>query len=221
MIEFKCALCSAEMEAPQSQAGEVETCPRCGVRNRVPLLPPQAPPPPFFPTFQPPVVAPNQVRPPWPTGEGRTKPYVWKGQTYLTPEDVASAMRGAWEPAAKAEEIARLRQTLPGKLKSQKAKDGFVYLLTTAAMPEHVKVGKTQLDPEYRAKELSDSTSVPIPFQVAYAERFRDCSAAEKFVHAQLNEYRTNRNREFFQISVKIAIQAIKNAKEREDQVGG
>jgi len=36
MIEFKCGQCGAEMEAPQSQAGGVERCPRCGSPNRVP-----------------------------------------------------------------------------------------------------------------------------------------------------------------------------------------
>jgi len=36
MIEFKCGQCGAGMEAPQSQAGGVESCPQCGSPNRVP-----------------------------------------------------------------------------------------------------------------------------------------------------------------------------------------
>jgi hypothetical protein len=38
MIDFKCELCGAEMESPQSQAGKVETCPQCRTMNRVPTL---------------------------------------------------------------------------------------------------------------------------------------------------------------------------------------
>ena len=36
MIEFKCDQCGAEMESPDSQAGEVEVCPQCRAPNRVP-----------------------------------------------------------------------------------------------------------------------------------------------------------------------------------------
>ncbi|MDD4890912.1 MAG: hypothetical protein PHU85_13405 [Phycisphaerae bacterium] len=42
MIEFKCGQCGEEMEAPQSQAGDVERCPQCKSPNRVPFLFPSA-----------------------------------------------------------------------------------------------------------------------------------------------------------------------------------
>ena len=36
MIEFKCSQCGEDMEAPQSLAGQTESCPRCGALRRVP-----------------------------------------------------------------------------------------------------------------------------------------------------------------------------------------
>lgn len=38
MIEFKCSQCGEGMEAPQSLAGEMLECPKCGLPNRVPSL---------------------------------------------------------------------------------------------------------------------------------------------------------------------------------------
>ena len=38
MIVFKCGQCGEEMEAPQSEAGKVGTCPECKAINRVPRL---------------------------------------------------------------------------------------------------------------------------------------------------------------------------------------
>lgn len=93
--------------------------------------------------------------------------------------------------------------------------DGFLYVLINASMPGVVKVGKTERDPESRAKELSGVTGVPTPFVVVYQEFFDDCSAAEEFVHALLEEggYRVATNREFFSAPPKVAIQAVVKAK--------
>jgi hypothetical protein len=90
-------------------------------------------------------------------------------------------------------------------------------------MPGLVKIGKTEREPEDRAKELSAGTGVPTPFVVAYAEWFKDCSAAENYVHALLEQkgFRVAQNREFFCAPVKAAIQAIMKAKEQEDRCGG
>ena len=100
---------------------------------------------------------------------------------------------------------------------------GFLYVLVNSAMPGLVKVGKTQRDPETRAQELSGVTGIPTPFVVAYHEWFSDCSAAEDFVHAYLEEmgYRLAENREFFSAPVKVAIEAIIQAKARLDKVNG
>lgn len=45
MIAFKCSLCGEGMEAPQSLAGQVEKCPKCGSLNRVPPQAQAVPPP--------------------------------------------------------------------------------------------------------------------------------------------------------------------------------
>jgi hypothetical protein len=89
-------------------------------------------------------------------------------------------------------------------------------------MPGLVKIGKTEREPDERAKELSVVTGIPTPFLVAYEEWFKDCSAAEDYVHALLDEkgFRLAQNREFFCAPVKAAIQAIVKAKEREDRSG-
>lgn len=92
---------------------------------------------------------------------------------------------------------------------------GFLYVLINASMPGVVKVGKTERDPESRAKELSGVTGVPTPFVVVYQEYFDDCSAAEEFVHALLEEdgYRVATNREFFSAPPQVTIQAVIKAK--------
>jgi hypothetical protein len=97
---------------------------------------------------------------------------------------------------------------------------GYVYALLNAAMPGLVKIGKTEREPEDRAKELSGATGIPTPFVVAYAEWFKDYTAAEDQVHALLEQkgFRVAQNREFFCAPVKAAIEAIMKAKEREDR---
>jgi len=92
---------------------------------------------------------------------------------------------------------------------------GFLYVLINASMPDAVKVGKTERDPESRAKELSGVTGVPTPFMVVYQESFDDCSAAEEYVHALLEEsgYRVATNREFFSAPIRLVIQAVIQAR--------
>ncbi len=44
--------------------------------------------------------------------------------------------------------------------------NGYVYVLMNSSMRGLVKIGKTEREPEERAKELSASTGVPTPFMV-------------------------------------------------------
>ena len=85
---------------------------------------------------------------------------------------------------------------------------GRVYVLTNQAMPHLVKIGYTQGSVGKRAKELS-STGVPTPFVVRYIRKTGNCRALEKHVHAYLNQYRVQKKKEFFNVSVKDAILAI------------
>lgn len=77
---------------------------------------------------------------------------------------------------------------------------GYVYVLINRSMEGLVKIGKTERDPQERAKELSSVTSVPAPFIVAYKAFFNNCTQAEKFIHKKLEDkgYRVTNNREFF-----------------------
>jgi T5orf172 domain len=73
-----------------------------------------------------------------------------------------------------------------------------VYALTNEGMPGLVKVGFTDGCPYVRARQLSNATGVPHPFEVAWA---RECYAprtVEFDVHQRLARYRVNRRREFF-----------------------
>ncbi len=94
--------------------------------------------------------------------------------------------------------------------------NGYVYVLMNPSMKGLVKIGKTTRNPTDRAKEISSSTGVPTPFAVVYEVYFKSCSQAEKFVHNYLGDkgYRVSSNREFFEIPIKEAIDAVMNAKE-------
>jgi len=89
---------------------------------------------------------------------------------------------------------------------------GYVYILINPSMSGMVKIGKTQNDPDERAKELSSATGIPTPFFVAYSSYFKNCDVAEVFVHTRLEKNRLADNREFFRVSVQQAIEAVREA---------
>jgi hypothetical protein len=75
----------------------------------------------------------------------------------------------------------------------------FVYVMRCHAHAEDLfKVGFTDRDPEVRAKELSASTSSPLPFIVLRAWAVSEGRAAEQAAHAALAAVRLSENREFF-----------------------
>lgn len=79
---------------------------------------------------------------------------------------------------------------------------GWVYVLSNPAMPDLYKIGMTTSEPEIRAKEISQGTGVPLPFQVErayYSENPRD---DEKAMHEYLSCCRVNESREFFDASL-------------------
>jgi TPR repeat protein len=91
---------------------------------------------------------------------------------------------------------------------------GYVYVLINVSMQGLVKIGRTQRDPDERARELSTATGVPTPFVLVFDAYFQDCARAEAYVHAVLESknYRVTSNREFFVAPVKEAILAIQAA---------
>ena len=86
---------------------------------------------------------------------------------------------------------------------------GHVYILVNATMPGYLKIGMTERTPEERARELSQVTGVPVPFTVAYSEDVPDCAAAERLIHARLDQFRTRKGREFFHLSLRDAIREL------------
>jgi T5orf172 domain len=86
---------------------------------------------------------------------------------------------------------------------------GHIYILLNPAIRDMLKIGMTTRMPEERARELSQGTSVPAPFVVAYSEEVPDCLAAETLIHARLAKYRVHHAREFFCLDLRIAIREL------------
>jgi hypothetical protein len=79
---------------------------------------------------------------------------------------------------------------------------GWVYILSNDCMPGIYKVGMTTNSPSARAKELSSSTGVPIPFNVEASFHCDNPAEAEASIHLALKEERVNESREFFKIEI-------------------
>lgn len=95
------------------------------------------------------------------------------------------------------------------------AQAGYVYVMTNPSMSGIVKIGKSQLDPNIRAKSLSSAPGVPVPFFVVYQAYFKDCDKAEKYIRAKLEKFRLSNNREFFQMGLPNAIDALIETRNR------
>jgi hypothetical protein len=87
-----------------------------------------------------------------------------------------------------------------------------IYILTNEAMPGYVKIGKTSSDLEQRVRDLSASTSVPLPFTVFYACKVKDSNFVEHQLHDAFDNNRVNPRREFFQIAPERVVAALKLA---------
>lgn len=82
---------------------------------------------------------------------------------------------------------------------------GELYVLRCNLMQEEVyKVGWTSGSSADRAKQLSSATGVPLSFIVVGNWEYEDAEALETEVHAMLEPYRVNTQREFFRIDYKV-----------------
>lgn len=87
---------------------------------------------------------------------------------------------------------------------------GLVYILRNPALKSSlVKVGMTTRSSEQRAWELSGATGVPARFEVLYEEDVVDCELAERLIHRDLERFRLRRDREFFDVPLKTAVNAV------------
>lgn len=75
---------------------------------------------------------------------------------------------------------------------------GYVYLLKNEAMPGIYKIGMTNRTVEERVKELSLSTSIPLPFEVVCSVEVDNAAEAEGELHEEFEEFRISKSREFF-----------------------
>lgn len=87
-----------------------------------------------------------------------------------------------------------------------------IYILINEAMPGYVKIGKTSTNLEQRIRELSGSTSIPLPFTCFYACTVKDATFVERQLHDAFDNNRINPRREFFQISPERVVSALKLA---------
>jgi hypothetical protein len=89
---------------------------------------------------------------------------------------------------------------------------GFVYILSNPAMPNLLKIGKSDRDPTgFRAAELY-TTGVPQPFKVEYFAYVEEHHNLERKVHSTLSTRRPNSNREFFTVSIEEAVLLIRES---------
>ncbi len=87
--------------------------------------------------------------------------------------------------------------------------DQWVYILSNPALPNMLKIGYTKNEPEVRAKQISASTGVALPYKVEWAFQCFNGEQLEHEVHRELASYRVNQNREFFDIPLAEAQEAI------------
>jgi len=87
---------------------------------------------------------------------------------------------------------------------------GRIYILRNPLHQDAlVKIGRTRDIAEKRAIQLSSPSGVPYKFEVLYEEEVADCSLAEKLIHRELEQYRVQRRREFFQLPLKLAVRTV------------
>jgi len=75
-------------------------------------------------------------------------------------------------------------------------------------MPGKLKIGRTSRDTRARARELS-TTAVPGRYQVAFDVFAEDSETLEHKVHTALEDFRVDRNREFFEYPLDKAIRLL------------
>ena len=86
---------------------------------------------------------------------------------------------------------------------------GIIYCLENPAMPDLVKIGKTNGNLEERLRQLYSHSGVPLPFTCIKAVEVDDATQAEKLLHDACGDHRLNANREFFEISSQRVVAAM------------
>lgn len=103
---------------------------------------------------------------------------------------------------------------VPQNLEKSPSKIGsgeFIYILSNPSMPGYVKVGRTNTTLEQRLSELH-STGVPARFELELGLEVESSVEGERKAHNALSKFRPEKNREFFKIPVKKAIETVLSA---------
>ena len=93
--------------------------------------------------------------------------------------------------------------------------DSWVYILSNPAVPSMLKIGYTKHLPEVRAQQISNATGVALPYKVEWAFHCYNGENLEGEVHRYLESYRVSTNREFFQIPLDEAKNAVETLGQR------
>jgi hypothetical protein len=89
--------------------------------------------------------------------------------------------------------------------------EGYIYIMRSEANIKNLyKIGRSK-DVIRRQKELSSPSGVPIEFKISHKRKVINAAEAEKIIHRRLKKYRFTKNREFFEIELKLAIREIDN----------
>lgn len=84
-----------------------------------------------------------------------------------------------------------------------------VYILSNPSFPGVLKIGYTRKEIGIRIKDLSKATGVPTSFKLEYMFKCYNGLQLEADIHKYLKDFRTNSYREFFDITLSQAIEAI------------
>jgi hypothetical protein len=84
----------------------------------------------------------------------------------------------------------------------------YVYVACNPAMPEFVKIGRTNRAPSERMAELF-STEQPFPFKTLISLKVNDSKFVEEAIHNHLRHHRPSNRREFFKLTREQAIDEV------------
>lgn len=91
-----------------------------------------------------------------------------------------------------------------------KAKGGYVYIMSNPSLAGNLlKIGKSDNHPSERKKQL-ETTGVPGSFVIEYYIKVENHDELERNIHHELRQQRPNKAREFFDVSVPVAIAKIR-----------
>ena len=100
----------------------------------------------------------------------------------------------------------RLKRSVP----TDGSGNDIVYILSNPSFPGLLKIGYTRKEIGIRIKDLSRATGVPTAFKIEYIFKCYNGLQLEADIHKHLRDFRVNSQREFFDITLAQAIEAVK-----------